>query len=217
MVNPENLKDALIDVRKAHRLIASYQKIMLSIVFFIKKKLGFPDFVGEKRFSNPLSGRSGLNLWPTMWSWDFIYSYQFEYRLGSKDLPDSSRVFLSVVQYSDTGFYDSDSDTPGDSQTFNPAEESSSKLLFLMEHAVPGKQLLMTARSCTDVYDIIHSKKYGRSNHVSDRIPAQESDDSEFLLYSIPIERFFDESSTIDALQDYLKFLEENGIVLHLY
>jgi hypothetical protein len=217
MATTENLKDALIDVRKAHRLIASYQKIMLSVVYFIKKKLAFPGFSGEKRFSNPLRGRGGLNIWPDMWPWDFLYSYQFEYRLGSKELPDGSQVFLSIVQYSDTGYYDSDGsgrDDMSNPATFKAAEDSSSKLLFLMEYAPKGGQLRMADHSYNEIFEIVHKKEVGGSSHKSSIVPAREGQENEFLLYSLPIERLLDEKSTLDALQEYLRFLKENGIVL---
>lgn len=219
MATTENLKEALIDVRKAHRLIASYQKIMLSVVYFIKKKLAFPGYSGEKRFSNPITGRGGLSIWPDMWPWDFLYSYQFEYRLGNKELPDGSQVFLSIVQYSDTGYYDSESagrDDMPNPEAYKAAEDSSSKLLFLMEHAAKGRLLRMVDHSYAKVFEIVHKKEVGCSSHRSSILPATEGQENEFLLYSLPIERFFDEKSTLEALQEYLRFLKENGITLSL-
>jgi len=45
MANIESIKDALCDVRKAHRIIYAYQKRMMGIVRFIGKKIGFSQYV----------------------------------------------------------------------------------------------------------------------------------------------------------------------------
>ena len=57
MANIDSIKDALCDVRKAHRIIYAYQKRMMGIVRFIGKKLDFPVCEGYKWFSNGASKR----------------------------------------------------------------------------------------------------------------------------------------------------------------
>ena len=52
-VKVNNLAEALCEVRKAHRLIFSYQERMLSLIRFIRNKLDFnTKFSGVKHFSN---------------------------------------------------------------------------------------------------------------------------------------------------------------------
>lgn len=101
MANIESIKEALCDVRKAHRIIYAYQNRMMGIVRFIGKKLDFPGCEVYKWYSNVAPKRIDSETW----AWDFIYSYLLEYYLGVKSsADDSSEYALSVIQYSDTGF-----------------------------------------------------------------------------------------------------------------
>jgi glycosyltransferase involved in cell wall biosynthesis len=50
----EDFIHALCNVKKAHRLIYTYQPRMLDLVYLIKSKLGFPEFEGWKKFSNAI-------------------------------------------------------------------------------------------------------------------------------------------------------------------
>ena len=68
MANIDSIKDALCDVRKAHRIIYAYQKRMMGIVRFIGKKLDFPVCEGYKWFSNGASKRISSGTW----AWDYI-------------------------------------------------------------------------------------------------------------------------------------------------
>lgn len=83
----ENLSNALLDVRRAHRILYAYQKRMSDLAYFIKRKLDMPKFRGFKHFSRPISKSSGyLTIRHDMWAWDYLYSYLFEYYLGKKRL-----------------------------------------------------------------------------------------------------------------------------------
>mgnify|MGYP003298436630 FL=1 len=76
-LNEEQLKDALCEVRKAHRLVYEYQRRMQDLSWFIRNKLGFNEYKGFKKFSAPLSSRNTISV--DNWSWDWIYSYVYEY------------------------------------------------------------------------------------------------------------------------------------------
>ena len=80
-LNEEELNNAFLNVRKAHRLIYEYQRRMQDLTWYIKNKLGFPNYKGFKQFSEALSSRNTIYL--DNWSWDWIYSYMYEYHLGS--------------------------------------------------------------------------------------------------------------------------------------
>ena len=132
----EELNNALCDVRKAHRIIHEYQQRMLDLIRVIAAKLDFNScYRGKKYFSNPLSiKRDGfLRIEDDMWAWDFIYSYVFEYDLGEIELDNGSSVGLTIVQYSDTGCFDVDDSNRQQTNTFALEEESSTKLLFIIE------------------------------------------------------------------------------------
>lgn len=134
---------ALTDVRKAHRLLYQYQKRVLDIVYYIREKYDMPEFVGAKRFSNPIGKTRrckdeyenvNLNVFRDMWAWDFLYSFEFEYYLGCKNT-DSRQISISVLQISDSGFYESDilNKSKTNISSFKDIESSSSCLILVCE------------------------------------------------------------------------------------
>ena len=209
----ETLKKNLIEVRKAHRLVYSYQERMLSLVKFIRAHLNGNNLAGVKHFSNPISkvqGREELKIVNEMWAWDFLYSYVFEYYIGGDTLPDGSSYNLSIVQYTDTGFFDSDIEDRCDLSNFEDPALASSKLLFIMEHIPKGKKAYWDGWG--DLRQFIEDKKYASAKHKSSEIHPNGPNNSRLLLYSIPLERFVDERTSIDALKEYQAFLKKKGI-----
>ena len=209
------LKDALCEVRKAHRLVESYQERMLSLVNFIATRLDFHQMEGVKHFSNPVYAyRDGTHLKvnPRNWAWDFLYSYVFEYYVGDVELDDGSNIMLSIIQYADTGFFDNENEDRTQPSLFAPSEEAGSKLLFFMERKPKGCKELWSDYSYTAQY--VLNKEYGSIRHKETVLEPKGSGKNQLLLYSIPLERFADEKSSLSALKDYLKFLEKNGIAL---
>jgi len=205
MENIKELQEALCDVRKAHRLIYSYQSRMLDLVNFIAAKLDFDNVTeGSKHFSDPITARKGtLRVWNDMWAWDFLYSYVFEYYLGEMGLDDGSSICLSIVQYSDTGFYERAGNSHKDLNSFAPEEESISKLLFIIENAPKKKNWVW------DVKDIVKNKEYASKNHTHSILEKRGCRQG---LYSFPIERFHDEKSSLQAIQEFIDFCKENEL-----
>ena len=137
LTKKEEFNQALCDVRKAHRLICAYQNKMLDLTYFIKSKLGFPEYVGNKLFSDIIGKKRDsygrLRIWKNMWAWDFLYSYVFEYYFG-KIKTKSCEIAMSVFQISDTGYFDNgNSGSRTELATFASEEESISKLIFVVE------------------------------------------------------------------------------------
>lgn len=135
---PEDLNKTLLNVRKAHRLIKEYQERILNFIFYTKEKFNMPSVKGIRRFCNPFSnyqsGYGRLKVWKDMWSWDFLYSYEFEYYFGVDSTRMEGKEFaLSIFQISDSGFYKSKSDNGNDISTFLSPEESESLFMFVFE------------------------------------------------------------------------------------
>ncbi len=213
----ENLRGALTEVRKAHRLVASFQERMLSLINFIATRLDFHQMEGVKHFSNPIYPyRDGvhLHIHPRMWAWDFLYSYLFEYYVGDIALDDGSNIFLSVIQYSDTGYFDNDNENRESPELFVPSEQAGSKLLFFMERQPKGCKELWSDYSYTEQF--VLNKEYGSIHHKETVLEPKGPGKNQLLLYSLPLEDFADERSTVAALKEYLRFLDKNGIKLEL-
>jgi len=207
--NIETLQKALIDVRKANRILFKYQEKMLDLAYYIKSRLDFPEFIGKKHFSNPIgSKRSGSGMqriWHDMWAWDFNYSYLYEYYLGDVRL-EKYDCQLSIVQYSDTGYFDQniESVSPLDVLDFKSEDESISKFLFILQ-AVPKNHKNWK----WDTDEIIKDKKYASSNHQQDVLLQSNS---LLILYSFTLDQFMDEMTTIEALKKFCSYCEDNGI-----
>ena len=209
----ENLSNALLDVRRAHRILYAYQRRMLDLVHFIQSKLDMHEFRGIKHFSKPIYGRSightPLNIWPTMWAWDYLYSYLFEYYLGEKEAGDKLHNYkLSLIQYSDTGYFDQDGQKRGRISEFGSEEESSSKLLFFLEYNPKGSEWAW--KDGPYLRRIILDKKVGSKEHTKEVQDTRTG--GKQILYSFPLERFINMEATLEVLREFRSYCQEQGI-----
>lgn len=211
----ENLSNALLDVRRAHRILYAYQRRMLDLVHFIQSKLGMPvkDLCGIKHFSKPIYGRSightPLNIWPTMWAWDYLYSYLFEYYLGEKEAGDKLHNYkLSLIQYSDTGYFDQDGQKRGRISEFGSEEESSSKLLFFLEYK--SKDSEWEWKDGSYMEGIVLDKKVGSKKHTKGVITIGVKHKQ--ILCSFPLERFINMEATLEVLREFRSYCQEQDI-----
>lgn len=207
-MNEEQLKDAFCEVRKAHRLIYEYQRRMQDLTWFIKNKLGFPKYEGYKKFSQPVSSRN--KIYHDNWSWDFIYTYVFEYSLGTQEDKEKHISWaLSLIQVSDTGFYINQ--TTGSSKTnissYAPPEESESRLLFYLSAAPETEQ-----------------RDWAPDPIINNYAASSEFDKEEFskivntqkpgcvqIVYSVPLSRFIDATNTTQILRDFVRYCNDNA------
>lgn len=209
----ENLSNALLDVRRAHRILYAYQRRMLDLVHFIQSKLDMPKFRGFKHFSNPIYGRSKghsrLNIWHNMWAWDYLYSYLFEYYLGEKEAGDKLHNYkLSLIQYSDTGYFDQDGQKRGRISEFGSEEESSSKLLFFLEYK--SKDSEWEWKDGSYMERIVLNKEIGSKKHTKQ--VRGTSKEGKQILCSFPLERFINMEATLEVLREFCDYCKEKDI-----
>lgn len=209
----ENLSNALLDVRRAHRILYAYQRRMSDLAYFIKCKLGMPDFYGFKHFSNPIYGRSKghsrLNIWHDMWAWDYLYSYLFEYYLGVQKTSDEVYEYkFSLIQYSDTGYFDQDGQRRCRISEFGSEKESSSKLLFFLEYKPKDRN--WEWGDGTSLEKIVLDKKVGSKKHTKGVITIGVKHKQ--ILYSFPLERFINMEATLEVLREFRSYCQEKDI-----
>ena len=211
--NTQKLTNALQDVRRAHRILYAYQRRMLDLVHFIQSKLDMREFCGFKHFSNPIHGRrkghSRLKIWHNMWAWDYLYSYLFEYYLGEKEAGDKLHGYkLSLIQYSDTGYFDQDGQKRGRISEFGSEEESSSKLLFFLEYKPKDSKWVWKDGSYME--RIVLDKEFGRKEHT--KTFRSTTTGVKQILCSFPLERFINMEATLEVLREFRSFCQEQGI-----
>ena len=209
----ENLSKALLDVRRAHRILYAYQRRMSDLAYFIKCKLDMPDFYGIKHFSKPIYGRSKghsrLNIWHTMWAWDYLYSYLFEYYLGVQKTSDEAYEYkFSLIQYSDTGYFDQDGQKRGRISEFGSEEESGSKLLFFLEYKPKDSEWVWKDGSYME--RIVLNKEIGSKKHTKQ--VRGTSKEGKQILCSFPLERFINMEATLEVLREFCDYCKEKDI-----
>ena len=193
------LRDALCDIRKAHRLICTFQQRMMDLALFIKSKLDMSTVKIHKHFSATIEDDMPLD--SDMWAWDFLYSYQLEYEFSVKKYGEFQYV-ISLLQCVDTGFYDVEDNDKRCPDTFAPEECAESKLVFYV-NKIPKNRDKWIQWDNRD--KLFNNKKYMSKDFERDVIDYPEVKEK-VLLYSFPIERFIDEQSTIEALQEFVDY-----------
>jgi len=199
----QQLKTALCEVRKAHRLIYEYQRRMQDLSWFIKNKLGFNKsksiFEGYTRFSESLSNREGNNVSGKS-PWDWLYSYVYENFLGYQE-GNAHTLGLSVIQITDTGYYAKKGATKSDLSTFLPAEESDTRLMFYMvkrEDESKETNMDWKAKEIIEEYACALKKK--------DIIFPSNRKDLVRVIFTVPLSRFVDEESTMKVLHEFVEY-----------
>ena len=208
----ENLSKALLDVRRAHRILYAYQRRMLDLAHFIQRKLDMPvkDLCGIKHFSRPIRQYKGyLTIWHDMWAWDYLYSYLFEYYLGEKETDNGGAYALSLIQYSDTGYFDQEEEeTRLELEKFKPEEESGSKLLFFLEYKPKDRN--GEWGDGTSLEGIVLDKTVGSKEHTKEF--RDTSTGVKQILCSFPLERFINMEATLEVLREFCDYCKEKDI-----
>jgi hypothetical protein len=200
---------AMMNVRKAFRLLYEYQQCMQSLVGHIKSKYGFGNgIVGYKRFSDPIfSGHNdgyGTNLKiDGVWAWDFLYSYQFEYFIGEQQLNEINEntkefdtVSMSIIQVSDNGFYLKDSIIETEVDEFEDVNKSESFLIFVCQK-VERTSLWKNAEYLNDIIKDL------ASGSKDFRWIAYKGNKTGLLAKRYLIEDFYNQVSTDEKLKDF--------------
>lgn len=126
----EDIESALLDVRKAYRLLHDYQRMALDAVNFIGKQFGLIYEGGYPRFSeaSPRAGKGKLE--KRAWDWLNMMFYEFHfYRVFGNEW-----VGFSILLISDTGYccVEDDQGDPTNTSSFQPSERAATKVGFVM-------------------------------------------------------------------------------------
>ncbi|GHC52964.1 hypothetical protein [Roseibacillus persicicus] len=135
----EEYTTLLSDVRKSYRLLHDYQKLVMNSLKYISTELDIPFRGGWSKFSNPQPRSGAGSLTNFAWDWLGMYHYEFrfDYRSGNHrgiNVENKNFVTLCAILINDSGFYENqDANRNKENlQTFQPVEESKSKMLFLL-------------------------------------------------------------------------------------
>ena len=127
----KEIDQALLDVRKAYRLLHDYQKAALDAAKYVGAQMGFTYCGGYPLFSNcaPKAGKGSLESWAWDWLNLVFYDFHFTKKIGEKEL-----LNLCIRLFSDTGYFISDDAAPVETEvaTFAAVERAGTKVGFLL-------------------------------------------------------------------------------------
>lgn len=191
--NNSQIENALIDVRKAYRLLYVYQRRVMDIMQFIADITSRRYEGGWSKFSNssPKDSKGYL----TQWSWDWLNMYCYEFFFGDKIINENS-IGLSVWLVSDTGFYDVDANDKLNLDSFSNVESSSTKLVFVI-----GRNTWHS-----DFNDFEVNMKSEATEYV------RHDEKGILLVKSFKLSTFLNADETRKRLQELVLFCQGNGI-----
>jgi len=186
---------ALIDVRKAYRLLYHYQRRVMDTVQFISDQTAFSFHGGWSWFSGAMPKHKSVNL--AHWAWDWLNMYLYDFHLGNRDVA-GVKYHLSVILQSDTGFFDSKTSDRCNLEAFAPVEESETRLILCLgvNHWDPGNILTEKAihRGETMFY-----KEYNEKGSM--------------MAKAYNLTAFMNEESILSTLEDFKTYCWDKGVL----
>lgn len=131
-VSKKEIEHALLDVRKAYRLLHDYQRAALDAASYIGAQLGLSYSGGYSCFSDAPPKQGRREVLRNCWAWDWLNLYFYDFVFSKKI--DDKEYRLSIWLFSDTGYFVSNnlSALQTEVNSFAPAENSGTKVGFVL-------------------------------------------------------------------------------------
>ena len=143
-------------------------------------------------------------------AWDFLYSYVFGYYFGEKPTKNGGIIFC-IFQVTDTGRFDSEeADKDTDISTFNSEENSISKLIFLVEKKINGNDDIIWKDGWVDK-NILKNNARMSATLKPETLDFEKNGNTQ-IIYSFPLDRFLNEETTVETLNEFIKYCNGNGV-----
>lgn len=196
LTKPE-FEEVLVDVRRAYRLLYLYQDRILNTVRFIGERLGFDYEGGYPWFScnTPREGKGDLE----NWAWDWLNMYYYEFRFREKYIQEQPIRFSVMVQ-SDTGFYDGAGAEGTEVHAFTPVADAQSRLRLLVGRGA-------WTHDFEEAFNVTN-----QAAHTTLFQGRKPDGSGLFLAKSYLLTDFLDESTTRQALANFVLLCQQNGI-----
>lgn len=199
MHNKEDIKKTLVEVRKAYRLLYSYQKGILNLMNYIGKRLGFTFENIEPRFSNK---SNYTKLKKNAWDWLNLYCCAFHFK--GQEIEGKERWF-SIFLITDTGFFDTglykNNAKPhiliDELDKYEEPGKSNSKLVFV----IGGHR----------EFDVKNDKNYFKAyeNILKEEEGEYEKKGEKIFYKHYNLHDFLDENNAEKSLNDFVVFCEK--------
>lgn len=190
MESKEELEKALVEVRKAYRLLHDYQRRIQDLVSYLGKKMGYntdPEF--SPNFSN--KAKYGRSYKSKYWAWDYLNLYFARFDFGLQER-EEGMLQMAVFIQNDTGFFDSKNENREMTDEFAPVNESESRIIFQFgineDWSYEGVELAEVFKK---------DNREGSEKNIWFSDPKRK-----FIILAYPMERFFNNDSVDEVLKD---------------
>jgi hypothetical protein len=199
-----DLKNSLIEVRKAYRLLYDYQSKILNLVQFIGLEFGLSYSGGISRYCNPTprNGKGTLD----SWAWDWLNMYHYEFTFYNID----KQQYFSVVLVSDTGFFEGNYEMKSPKnklvlENYKNVEQSKTKLVF-----IAGFNIMSTHEFYDN--DIWKKEEYIKKEKAIEPV----SKTGKIFYKSYNLEEFANNEKALEVLENFSKYCvdDENSFKL---
>ncbi len=189
----EQIEAAFLDVRKAYRLLYTYQQRVMDIIKFIGQLTSRQYNGGWSKFSNssPKDGKGNLD----MWAWDWLNMYCYEFFFGDAII-NGNKIGLSVWLVSDTGFYDTEAREALNLDSFSAVENATTKFVIFA-----GKNAWYKESD-----DFWNNFKKDAPEYI------EKNDDGILLAKSFSLSSFINEAASRKCLHQFAAFCAANSI-----
>jgi len=125
------IEHALLDVRKAYRLLHDYQRMVMDAANYIGKQTSLEWYGGWPKYSD--ATRQGERVKMNHSAWDWLNMMMFEFHF-LRPIDKEKYLRLSILLISDTGFFCAEDETLQKANThgYIPAERAATKLGFII-------------------------------------------------------------------------------------
>ena len=135
-------------------------------------------------------------------SWDWLYTYVFDYFLGYKTLNDELTMGLGVIQITDTGYFKAKKEKTNISKAdlflFSPEKESDSVLMFYLLKGEEPAKYWKEEKMIEEYATVLGFNK-------------QETDQHTHCIYTVPLYRFENEEATMQILREFVQCCKDNA------
>jgi hypothetical protein len=193
-ITKDQLSNILVDVRKAYRLLYSYQRRVMDTVQFIGAQLSKHEPNGYPLFSSMAPGE-GRKVNFDNWAWDWMPMYCYEFYFGKEEKNGNAYEFAISI-YSDSGYDDSEGDHDQTQvEKFVSPEQSTTKIYLYI-----GKNMWKPEEFDNDwTIDSKDEVQYGDAN-------------GKFISKRFDLTELMDEESIISCLAQFKSFCEVQGM-----
>ncbi len=221
------LKNALVEVRKAYKLLHEYQRRVLDIALFVNTKIidltATTLSLNNKHywwpwFSNSAIKKGHAILSNTHWAWDWLGLYMFEVGCDNQNKGSNHHIKFACLVITDTAYFKNIVSLNPQSITCHPNEDifngnNRNDIDKYFSGEGETKIVLMLGKDCwhDSKNEDNEQKLLPVSVFLNDKNVVYKLGDKIFTAKAYNLENFMSEESISNTCNDFLKLIENTS------